>query len=150
VSERATEARNHGAERLEEHEPVIDPKATLTIIRNAPDDVQDRWVRVFIDEGPEEILRYGRTLTRELPAGRHRVRAHNTLSADTIEFDAAPGEALRINVYNRVAKGGVLMLMATGFAFINVRLELTTESRDRATESPNHGAENPGPSTRNR
>jgi hypothetical protein len=102
----------------------IPPNATLTLIRNAPDDVQDRWVRVFIDEGPEEILRYGQTLTRELPAGRHRVRAHNTLSADAIEFDAGPGEAVRIKVFNTVAKGGVLMLMATGFAFINVRLEL--------------------------
>jgi hypothetical protein len=102
----------------------IPPNATLTLIRNAPDDVQDRWVRVFIDEGPEEILRYGQTLTRELPAGRHRVRAHNTLSADTIEFDAGPGQAVRIKVFNTVAKGGVLMLMATGFAFINVRLEL--------------------------
>ena len=100
--------------------------ATLTFVRNAPDDVQDRWVRLFIDEGPEEILRYGETLTRELPAGRHRVRAHNTLSADTIEFDAAPGQAVRIKVFNSVAKGGVLMLMATGFAFINVRLELET------------------------
>ena len=29
--------------------------ATLTITRNAPDDVQDRWVRVFIDEGDEEM-----------------------------------------------------------------------------------------------
>jgi len=101
--------------------------ATLTFVRNAPDDVQDRWVRLFIDDGPEEILRYGETLTRKLPAGHHRVRAHNTLSADTIEFDAAPGQAVRIKVFNSVAKGGVLMLMATGFAFINVRLELATE-----------------------
>jgi hypothetical protein len=106
----------------------IESPATLTLIRNAPDDVQDRWVRVFIDEAPEEILRYGQTLTRDLPAGRHRVRAHNTLSADTIEFDAAPGQAVRIKVFNTVAKGGVLMLMATGFAFINVRLELETAS----------------------
>lgn len=107
--------------------------ATLTFIRNSPDDVQDRWVRLHINEGPEEILRYGETLTRELPPGHHRVRAHNTLSADTLEFDAAPGQAVRIKVFNSVAKGGVLMLMATGFAFITVRLEI-------ATESPDHGA----------
>ena len=128
MSDPATEARNHGAERLgERQEPRSESSATLTIIRNAPDDVQDRWVRLFIDDGPEEILRYGETLTRALPAGHHRVRAHNTLSADTIEFDAAPGQAVRIKVFNSVAKGGVLMLMATGFAFINVRLELATE-----------------------
>ena len=79
--------------------------ATLTIIRNAPDDVQDRWVRVFIDETPEEILRYGETLTRDLPPGRHRVRAHNTLSADTLEFDAAPGQAVRIKVLQQRRQG---------------------------------------------
>ena len=125
MSDSATEARKHRAGRVGElHDPSSEPTATLTIIRNAPDDVQDRWVRVYIDEGPEEILRYGHTLSRELPAGRHRVRAHNTLSSDTIEFDAAPGQAVRIKVFNTVAKGGVLMLMATGFAFINVRLEL--------------------------
>ena len=110
---------NDAAPRAEEH-------ATLTITRNAPDDVQDRWVRVFIDDGPEEILRYGEVMSRALAPGRHRVRAHNTLSADTLDFDAAPGQALHIRCFNTVAKGGVLMLMATGFAFINVRLVLDT------------------------
>jgi hypothetical protein len=98
--------------------------ATLVITRDAPDDVQDRWVRITIDEGEEEILRYGLTLTRQLAPGHHRVKAHNTLSGDSLEFDAAPGRTVRIKVYNTVAKGGVLMLMATGFAFITVRLEL--------------------------
>lgn len=100
------------------------PHATLTITRDSPDDVQDRWIRVFVDEAPEEILRYGEVITRVLTPGHHRVRAHNTLSADTLEFDAAPGQAVRIRCFNSVAKGGVLMLMATGFAFITVRLVL--------------------------
>ena len=100
-------------------------------------------MRVYIDDGREEILRYGETLTRELPPGRHRVRAHNTLSSDTIEFDAASSEEIRIKVYNSVAKGGVLMLMATGFAFINVRLEL-------AKGSPNDGPGSSQPATRER
>jgi hypothetical protein len=108
--------------------------ATLTITRNAPDDVQDRWVRVFIDEGAEEILRYGQVLSRELAPGRHRVRAHNTLSADTLEFDAAPGQTVHIRCFNTVAKGGVLMLMATGFAFINVRLVLEPQPATTAAE----------------
>ena len=98
--------------------------ATLIITRNAPDDVQDRWVRVFIDESPEEILRYGEVLTRQIPPGSHRVRAHNTLSADTLEFSATPGQTVRVKCFNSVAKGGVLMLLATGCAFINVRLVL--------------------------
>ena len=45
---------------------------------------------------------------------------------------------MRIKVFNSVAKGGVLMLMATGFAFINVRLELESapEGHGQATEAP--------------
>ena len=97
--------------------------SVVTITRNAPDDVQDRWIRIYIDNLPKEILRYGETLTREVPAGHHRVKAHNTLSSHVIEFDAAAGEEVRIRCHNTVARGGILMLMATGFAFIKVRLE---------------------------
>ena len=100
------------------------PPGTVTIFRDTADDVQDRWVRIFIDDGPEEILRYGDRLTRELPPGRHRVKGHNTLSSDTIEVDVAPGRQVRIRCHNRVAKGGVLMMLTTGFAFITVKLEV--------------------------
>ena len=114
--------------------PGAERNATLTITRNAPDDVQDRWIRVFIDDDPEEILRYGQVLSREIAPGRHRVRAHNTLSGDSLEFEAAPGQAVHIKCFNTVAKGGVLMLMATGFAFINVRLVLDPPAAPSAAE----------------
>jgi hypothetical protein len=97
--------------------------ATITITRDAPDDVQDRWIRIYIDDLPEEILRYGETLRRVVGPGRHRVKAHNTLSSHVIEFDAAPGEDVRLACHNTVARGGILMMLTTGFAFINVRLE---------------------------
>lgn len=102
---------------------MSDAPVTITIIRNAPDDVQDRWIRIYIDDRPEEILRYGETLTRDVPAGHHKVKAHNTLSSHVIEFDAAPGEQVRIACHNTVARGGILMMLTTGFAFITVRLE---------------------------
>jgi hypothetical protein len=101
--------------------------ATLTISRNAPDDVQDRWVRVVIDGSPEEILRYGHVLRSNIAPGRHEIKAHNTLSSDVLTFDAAPGQAVHVRCYNRVAKGGVLMMLTTGFAFISVRLELAPD-----------------------
>jgi hypothetical protein len=85
--------------------------------------VQDRWVRIFIDDTPEEILRYGETLSREVAPGRHRIKAHNTLSSTAIELDLAAGQHQRIRCHNRVAKGGVLMMLTTGFAFITVKLE---------------------------
>ena len=97
--------------------------AIVEIVRDTADDVQDRWVRIYIDDTPQEILRYGETLRREVTTGRHRIRAHNTLSSDTIEVDAAAGQTVRIRCHNRVAKGGVLMMLTTGFAFITVTLE---------------------------
>ena len=97
--------------------------ATITITRNDPDDVQDRWIRIYIDDTPEEILRYGEVLTREVTPGSHRIKAHNTLSSHTLEVDARPGEQIRIRCHNTIARGGILMLLTTGFAFIKVKLE---------------------------
>ena len=97
--------------------------ATITITRNDPDDVQDRWIRIYIDDTPEEILRYGEVLTREVTPGSHRIKAHNTLSSHTLEVDARSGEQIRIRCHNTIARGGILMLLTTGFAFIKVKLE---------------------------
>ena len=96
--------------------------ATISITRNTPDDIQDRWIRITIDEEPEEILRYGETLTRHVAPGRHRIKAHNTLSRDAIDIDAQPGEHVQITCHNAIARGSILMLLTTGFAFITVKL----------------------------
>lgn len=98
--------------------------ATIEIFRDTQDDVQDRWVRLYIDEEPAEILRYGETFRRQLRPGRHRLKAHNTLSQDVIEFEAAPGETIRVRCHNHFARGGILMMLTIGFAFIRVRLEI--------------------------
>jgi hypothetical protein len=97
--------------------------ATIEIFRDTPDDIQDRWVRLYIDDSPAEILRYGETFRRELTPGRHRIRAHNTLSTDTLELDIAAGETVRIRCHNHFTRGGPLMMLTIGFAFIRVKLE---------------------------
>lgn len=97
--------------------------STITITRNAPDDVQDRWIRVFIDDTPVEILRYGEVLRRHVVPGRHRVKAHNTMTKDVIELDVGPGEDVRVRCSNTLARGGMLMMLAIGFAVLRVRLE---------------------------
>lgn len=102
---------------------TTDRSATIEIFRDTPDDVQDRWVRIFLDDAPAEILRYGETFRQEIPAGRHRIKAHNTLSKDVMEVDVQPGQTLRIRCHNHFAKGGILMMLTIGFAFIKVRLE---------------------------
>jgi hypothetical protein len=98
--------------------------ATLEIVRDTPDDVQDRWVRIYVDDDPVEILRYGETLRRPLTPGRHRIKAHNTLSSHTLDVAAAAGQLIRLRCYNSIAKGGVLTMLTIGFAYIRVKLEV--------------------------
>lgn len=99
-------------------------QGTLEIFRDTDDDVQDRWVRFSIDDAPEEILRYGERFKFDLAPGRHRIKAHNTLSRDSIEVDLAPGQTLRLRCHNHFARGGVLTMLTIGFAYIKVRLEV--------------------------
>ncbi len=94
--------------------------ATLTIARNTPDDVQDRWIRLWVDGQFWDVLRYGMTLSLELPPGRHRVKANNS---HTIEFDAHPGEHIKLRCHNAISRGGFLSILMIGVALIRVRLE---------------------------
>jgi hypothetical protein len=101
----------------------IQPYATLTVVRDTPDDVQDRWVRLWVDGKFWEILRYGQTLSMTIAPGHHRLRAHNTLNAHTIEFNAGPGDHIRVRCHNAISRGGFLSILMIGVAVIRVRLE---------------------------
>jgi hypothetical protein len=96
--------------------------ARLSIVRDAPDDVQDRVVNLWIDDHAWGRLRYGQTLTQDVDPGRHVVKAHNTLFGTTIEFDAAPGEEVRLRCENGLTGGGKLMVLMLGVAYLRVRL----------------------------
>ena len=104
--------------------------ATIIITRNAPDDAQDRWIRIVIDDSPAvEILRYGEVLRREVAPGPHRIKAHNTMTRAVIDVDAGPGEEIRIRCTNTFARVGFLMMLTIGFAVLRVRLEGTLTAR---------------------
>ena len=65
--------------------------AQLVIVRDHPEDIQDRPVYLWIDgEKWDGVLRYGKTFTRELPPGhhtdqgqQHAVLAHRGIRCDT-------------------------------------------------------------------
>jgi hypothetical protein len=97
--------------------------AILTIFRNAPDDVQDRVVTLWFDDEEWARIRYGQSLTRSVPAGHHRLKAHNTLFATTFEFDATPGERIHLRCSNTLARGSFLLLWIIHWAAIRVRIE---------------------------
>jgi hypothetical protein len=97
--------------------------ATLTITRNSASDFQDRQVFLYVDGELWGKVKYGRPLTREIPAGHHTVRAFNTLFSHTIEIDAVPGEHVKLRCSNGLGRGGWIMMVVWQVAALRVRLE---------------------------
>lgn len=97
--------------------------AQLTVIRNGASDFQDRQVYLYVDGELWGKVRYGRPMTREIPPGRHHVRAFNTLFSHTIEIDAVPGEHVKLKCTNGLARGGWIMMVIWQVAALKVRLE---------------------------
>jgi hypothetical protein len=96
----------------------------LVITRDHPGDIQDRPVYLWVDgEKWEGVLRYGATFIRELPPGRHTVKAHNTLFGHTVDFEAAAGESVRYRCENGLTGGGMVMVLMMGVAYLRVRLK---------------------------
>jgi hypothetical protein len=96
----------------------------LTITRDHPEDVQDRPVYLWIDgEKWDGVLRYNKTFTRDLPPGKHVIKAGNTLFTHTVEFEAAAGETVRYRCENGLTGGGMVMVLMMGVAYLRVRLK---------------------------
>lgn len=85
--------------------------ARLVVTREAPDDVGERQILLSLDSEHWTTLLFGRSATREVPPGRHRLKADNTLFRKTVEFDLAPGEEARFVVANRKGPGSGLFLL---------------------------------------
>jgi hypothetical protein len=101
----------------------VSDAARLVITRNHPQDIQDRPVYLWIDgEKWEGVLKYGKTFERELPPGRHHVKASNTLFSTKVEFEAAAGETVRYQCENGLTGGGMVMVLMMGVAYLRVRL----------------------------
>jgi hypothetical protein len=102
---------------------MSDP-ARLVIIRDHPEDIQDRPVYLWIDGVKwDGVLKYGKTFERELPPGPHTVKASNTLFSTTEQFEAAAGETVRYRCENGLTGGGMVMVLMMGVAYLRVRLK---------------------------
>ena len=89
-------------------------KATITIRRQAPNDVGYREIYVSLDgEKAETLLMHGDTMTRDVTPGRHRLKAHNTLFLKTIDFTVGVGEHASFITINRAGFGTY-----SGWAFL--------------------------------
>lgn len=101
--------------------------AQLTVTRKADDDLQDRQVYLRLDGEEWATIYYGQTITREIPPGRHALKADNTLFRKTVEFDARPGEHVRFRCINRPHWTLMLFMAVLGAAIVTVVLERDTD-----------------------
>ena len=97
--------------------------ASITIKRDAPDDVRIRQLVVSIDGTQAATLLYGESMTRKLAPGPHRLRIHNTLVWKTLALDLAAGEQARFTAVNRAGFGTYTMvgLLGAGPLYVTIR-----------------------------
>jgi hypothetical protein len=90
--------------------------ACVTVTRRSPEDAGVREIYVSVDGEQIAVLKNGQAITHELPAGPHRLRAHNTLFWKTHDIVLQPGEHARFTAANLApwaAFGFLIMLGAT-------------------------------------
>ena len=85
--------------------------------------MQTRQVVLTLDGEPLGTLLFGQRVTREIPPGHHRLRAHNTLVWKTVEFDASSGEHVRLSVVNRAGFGSMALVALLGVGPLYVTRE---------------------------
>lgn len=103
-------------------DPVVPAPARLTVYRASAADARQRQVILTLDDNPLATLLYGQQVTREIPPGRHQLRANNTLVWKTLSFDAVPGQDLHFHIVNRAGRGMMWMvaLFGAGPMFVSI------------------------------
>ena len=104
---------------------MAEPTATVTVARRSPKDVKQRQVFVSLDGQQIAALDFGDEIRREVPAGRHVLKAHNTLVWKTVECDLGPAEHARFTIVNRPGFGtyAMLSLLGTGPIYLTFERE---------------------------
>jgi hypothetical protein len=97
--------------------------ASITVSREARNDVGFREIFVSVDGEQIALLQYGETITHELPAGPHRIRAHNTLFWKTHDVVLQPGEHARFVAINRAGFGTFGFMMFLGASPVYLTFE---------------------------
>jgi hypothetical protein len=89
-------------------------QATLTIVRNSPDDIKMRDLYVSIDDLPEWNLQFADTRSIQLSAGEHRVKITNRLFSKSESFTLVGGQSVSFRVANIPAGALFAPLMVIG------------------------------------
>ncbi|MFN2447334.1 MAG: hypothetical protein ABR606_17330 [Vicinamibacterales bacterium] len=102
---------------------VTPPQATLTVVRNSPNDFSDRQIYVWVDGEACGKIRYGDSIVRDVAAGPHHVRVFNTLLSRTVTVEVAPGEHARLRCGTGMPAAGWLMMFFLHVTYLRVWLE---------------------------
>jgi hypothetical protein len=102
---------------------VTEQHTLVTVERTAPADVQHRQIIISLDDTPFATLMFGKSETKPIEPGHHKLRAYNTLVWKTIEFDVAPGEHARFQVINRPGRWTYPMVALLGVGPIYLTIE---------------------------
>ena len=104
--------------------------ATITVRRQSAEDVGYREVFVSLDDEEIGILKHGDEITRDIPPGHHRLKAHNTLFRNAIDFWLNVGEHASFRTANRA---GFLTYSVVAFFMGGGPIYLTLERESPAT-----------------
>ena len=117
--------------RIDEHRVKVSAPsnqvATITVSRVAPEDVGFREIFVSVDGQDLAVLKYGDTITHELPAGPHQLRAHNTLFRKKRDIVLKPGEHARFTAINKAGWGTFGFLVFLGASPLYLTFEREQE-----------------------
>jgi hypothetical protein len=106
--------------------------AQLRVSHPAAVNVMGRGLKLWLDGEELSPLKAGQALTIEIESGAHRLRASNTYSSKTMEFDAQPGEQVHYRINNRVGLFGWFMLTLLGSG----PMHLVVERADPVESAP--------------
>lgn len=105
--------------------PEASGVACITVSRQSSSDAGIREVFVSVDGETVAVLKHGDVVTHEVPAGPHRIRAHNTLCWKTRDLVLRPGEHARFRAINRAgwASFGFLILLGAAPLYLTFERE---------------------------
>jgi hypothetical protein len=112
----------------------------LTVTRPGPGTWSDNYgMSVSLDGEVIARLAAGRSVTREIPPGPHRLRVNNTLMWKTIEFDAEPGARIHYVASNRPGwLTTILAMVGTSWFYLDVD-RVDDKGSDEPMSRPSEG-----------
>jgi hypothetical protein len=112
--------------------------ATLTVRRQAPNDIGYREVYVKLDGRRLAMLSYGCAMTESIEPGRHTLQVDNTLFKKTIEFVAGVNDNIVFKTANLAGWGTysawalLIGFLGAGPFYLMLERDETAEPKDGA------------------